>query len=221
MVTGITTVLFSEKRGLPIFEVAMGKHLFLFITRHLCFDNFETREERWRVDPFAAMLDFLEQCNERFEDAIVSEDYIWTDETYYPTCNHVSFKQYNPDQLAKYEMLFKLLNSAQFPFTYQTHTYGGKSLDTPNEYYFQSTYSYIKYFVERLSWHDNIHGRNTTMDRSCSLNGCLIKTSPCLVLCKEIISEYLMKIKLLKTENCWTVKFIMKKMGQPTFQVMW
>ena len=121
MVTGITTVLFSEKRGLPIFEVAMGKHLFLFITRHLCLDNFETREERWRVDPFAAMLDFLEQCSERFGDAMVSEDYIWTDETYYPTCNHVSFKQYNPDQQAKFEMLFKLLNSAQFPFTYQTY----------------------------------------------------------------------------------------------------
>ena len=34
--------------------------------KHLCFDDFENRSERWKHDRFAAIRDFFEECNETF-----------------------------------------------------------------------------------------------------------------------------------------------------------
>ena len=84
----------------------------------------------------------------------------------YPARTQVSFKQYNPDKPAKYGVLFKSLNSARYPYTYQTHVYSGKLEEVTNEsFYVQGTINYIKYLVEQLQKCHSLKGRNITMDR--------------------------------------------------------
>ena len=91
----IINLLFRDKKGLPVFRATMSRLHYVFIMKHLCFDDFENRSERWKHDRFAAIRDFFEKCNEKFGAAIVS------------------FKQYNPDKPAKYGILFKSLNCAR------------------------------------------------------------------------------------------------------------
>ena len=119
-------LLFSHDRGIPIFGATMSWFRFLFIMRHFSFDDVNTREQRWKKDMFAALRQVFEMCNKNFGEALVSVDYISLDETLYPARTQVSFKQYNPDKPAKYGVLFKSLNSARYPYTYQTHVYSGK-----------------------------------------------------------------------------------------------
>ena len=71
----------------------MSRLRYAFMMKHLCFDNFENRSERWKHDRFAAIRDFFGKCNEIFGAVIFPEDYISLDETLYPTRNQVSFKQ--------------------------------------------------------------------------------------------------------------------------------
>ena len=78
----------------------------------------------------------------------------------------VNFKQYNPNKPAKYGMLFKSLNSARYPYTYESHVYCGKPEDPESsDHYVQGTINYIKFLVNKLSSHHSIQGRNITMDR--------------------------------------------------------
>ena len=158
-------LLFSDKRGIPIFGATMSRLRYQFIVKHLSFDDIETREERWKSDRFTAMRDIFEACNKSFGSALVPENFIALDETLYPTRNQISFKQYNPDKPAKYGLLFKSLNSARYPYTYQTHVYCGKPTGTPDEYYVQGTVNYIKYLVSNLAKYHRLDGRNITMDR--------------------------------------------------------
>ena len=126
-------LLFSHDRGIPIFGTTMSRLRFLFIMRHFSFDDVNTR---WKNDRFAALRQVFEMCNKNFGEALVPVDYISLDETLYPARTQVSFKQYNPDKPAKYGVLFKSLNSARYPYTYQTHAYSGKPEEVTNESFY-------------------------------------------------------------------------------------
>ena len=159
------SILFSEKQGLPVFGATMSLLRFKFILAHLCFDDEETRPQRWQNDRFAAFRDFFEICNDRFSRMLVPEDYLTIDETLYPLRTHIAFKQYNPDKPAKYGVLFKSINCARYPYTYQSHVYSGKPAGQPNEFYISGTDNYIKYLVSRLLENQPLRGRNISMDR--------------------------------------------------------
>ena len=159
-------LLFSHDRGIPIFGATMSRLRFLFIMRHFSFDDVNTREQRWRNDRFADLRQVFEMCNKNFGEALVPVDYISLDETLYPARTQVSFKQYNSDKPAKYGVLFKSLNSARSPYTYQTHVYGGKPEEITNEsFYVQGTINYIKYLAEQLQKCHSLNSRYITMDR--------------------------------------------------------
>ena len=132
--------------------------------KHLCFDDFENRSERWKHDRFAAIRDFFEKCNETFGAAIVPEDYISLDETLYPARKQVNLKQYNPEKLAKHAILFKSLNCARYPYAHQTHEYSGKPAQAPNEFCIQGTANSIKFLVQKLSMYHSLAGRNIRME---------------------------------------------------------
>ena len=110
-----------------------------------------------------AIHDYFEKCNETFGAAIVTEDYISLAKTLYLTRNQVNFKQYNPDKLAKYGVLFKSLNCTCYPYTHQTHAYSGKPAEAPNEFCIQGTANYIKFLVQKLSMYHSLTGGNITM----------------------------------------------------------
>ena len=158
-------ILFSDDKGFPIFGATMSRLRYAFISAHLCFDDFQSRQERWQGDRFTAFREIFEKCNENFAKAMVPSDYLTIDETLYPMRTQVSFKQYNPDKPAKYGMLFKSINSARYPYTYQTLVYHGKPVGEPSTYYVSSTDNYTKHLVDKILERQPLKGRNISMDR--------------------------------------------------------
>ena len=65
-------------------------------------------------------------------------------------------------------MFYKLINSAAFPYTYQSHVFCGESEGAPNWFYISGTKNYIQYLVTKLSGYHDIRGQNITIDRLCS-----------------------------------------------------
>ena len=86
------------------------------------------------------------------------------DETLYPMRNQIAFKQYNPDKPATYGLLFKSINCARYPYTYQSHVYSGKPVGDPSCHYVQGSDSYIRYLMTKLSDMQPLQGRNISMD---------------------------------------------------------
>ena len=113
-------LLFLHRKRIPIFSATISRSRYKFIIKHKCFDDFESRNEKWKHDRFAAMHSLFEQCNRKFGEALVPKDYISLEERLYPMRNQVSFKQYNPEKPAKYGILLKSLNSSRYAYTYQT-----------------------------------------------------------------------------------------------------
>lgn len=159
-------LLFSDKYGPAFFSATMSRNRFKFIFQNLRFDDFATRQERWEKDRFAAMRELFESFNDNCAKNMIPEDFLSLDETLYPMRTQVGFKQYNPDKPAKYGILFKSINCARYPYTYQAHVYCGKpnSIEE-SHYYVCGTENYIKYLVEKLHKTVSICGRNISMDR--------------------------------------------------------
>ena len=157
--------LFSDIHGHPIFLATMSRQRFQFILANLTFDDAEDRPAGWQCDRFAAMWYVFEGCNKSFARVMIPECYLSLDETLYPMRTQINVRQYNPDKPAKYGMLFKSINSATYPYTYQSYVYCGKPKGEPNEFYISRTENYIQYLVNELSSYHDIRGRNISMDR--------------------------------------------------------
>ena len=96
---------------------------------------------------------------------MVPDDYISLDETLYPMRTQISFKQYNPDKPAKYGILFKSLNSARHPYTYQSIVYSAKPVGDPTDDYICGTAEYIKQLETKLQAYQRLQRRKISMDR--------------------------------------------------------
>ena len=131
--------LFSEKFGPPQFSATMSRNRFLFILRHLSFDDEETRGERWKKDRFAAFRDFFESFNRNCITSLAPGDYLSLDETLYPMRTQIGFRQFNPNKPAKYGMLFKSVNAARMPYTFIAAPYTGKPVEQGGQFYVQGT----------------------------------------------------------------------------------
>ena len=57
------------------------------------------------------------------------DDYIAIDEILYPTRGIISFKTYNKDKPAKYDLNFRSLGSSRHPYIYYTLPYTGKRIE--------------------------------------------------------------------------------------------
>jgi hypothetical protein len=152
----------------PIFSATMPRERFKWILRHLSFDGAvktEDRNERWRHDRLAAIRHLFEVIVDRWASPIIPDEYLTIDETLYNLYNQVQFKVYNKGKPQKYGVNFKSLNSVSYPYTYCSHVYAGKPVDTPNQFYLSGTDNYTKYLVDYLSERVVLSGRNLTMDR--------------------------------------------------------
>ena len=157
-------VLFSEKVGPPIFTATMSINRFLFLHANLTFDDIDTRKDRWELDKFTAFRRIFEIFNTNCASAVNPSDYLSLDETLYPCRVKVPFKQYNPKKLAKYGILYRSLNSARFPYTYQTAVYSGKPSTLPSPYYAQGISPTVKQLINDLEKHSSLDGVNISMD---------------------------------------------------------
>ena len=84
--------LFSEKYGPPMFSAVMSRNRFVFILHNFSFDDDTTRNERWKVDRFAAIRDFFESFNDNRMSVLSPGDYLSLDETLYPMRTQIAFK---------------------------------------------------------------------------------------------------------------------------------
>ena len=55
--------------------------------------------------------------NEQMKNVLVPSEYLSIDETLYSMRHQINFRQYNPNEPAKYGLLYKSLNDARFAFT--------------------------------------------------------------------------------------------------------
>lgn len=158
-------LLFSDVVGPPIFSSTMASNRFSFLHANICFDDIDTRANRWPHDKFAAIRDVFELFNRNCGSALNPTDYLSLDETLYPCRNKIAFKQYNPNKPAKYGILYKSVNSARFSYTYQTAVYCGRPVKTPAPYYVQGTSPIVMRLIEELERYSSLKGMNITMDR--------------------------------------------------------
>ena len=95
----------------------------------------------------------------------VSGEYESLDETLYPTCHQIAFRQYNPKEPHHYRILFKTLNDARYPYTYKSVPYASKPKSGQGPYYVKSVIDYAKYLVTKTEEQQNLHGRNRSTNR--------------------------------------------------------
>lgn len=78
--------------------------------------------------------------------------------------HQIAFRQFNPNKPAKYGLLYKSLNDAEVPFTYQILPYTSKPKNGNGPYYLQNTEEYVKTLVDAMPIR-HMKGRNISMDR--------------------------------------------------------
>ena len=161
----VTSILFSDDKGLPLFGAVMSLNRFKFLLGNIAFDDSTDRGRRWEHDRFAAFREFFELFNDNCSRYYTPNEFMSLDETLYPMRNQITFKQYNPDKPAKYGLLFKSLNSAGLPYLHRAVVYASKPTGNPDEYYIQGTPNYVKKLVTGLSNFVSLEGRNISMDR--------------------------------------------------------
>ena len=76
--------LFSDTQGHYIFSAVMSKNRFKFLLSHLTFDDYQDRQERWKLDQFAAIRDVWESFNDNLGKYLAPSEYESLDKTLYP-----------------------------------------------------------------------------------------------------------------------------------------
>ena len=142
--------MFSETVGHLVFSATMSKHRFSFLYAVLSFDDPEEWRRLWRSDRFAAARELTVIFSERMRSVLVRSEYLSIDETLYAMRHQIKFRQYNPNKPAKYGSLYKSLNDARFPFTYQVVPYCGKPVEGTGPYYLNATEGYVKHLVHLM-----------------------------------------------------------------------
>ena len=132
---------------------------------NIMFDDPVERVTNWPLDRFTAIRNFYEMFNGNCLRYVILSEFLSIDETLYPMRTQISIKQYNPNKPAKYGLLFKSINDARFPYTYQGVVYTGKPESGDGPHYISGTENYIKNLVEKMDRRLPLAGRNITMDR--------------------------------------------------------
>ena len=116
------------------------------------------------IDLLPSVL-FFELFNKNCLKYVIPSEYLAIDKTLYPMRNQISIKQYNPNKPAKCGLLFKSLNDARFPYTYNSLVYAGKPEQGDGPFYIEGIETYIKTLVEKTGSKLPLQGGNISMDR--------------------------------------------------------
>jgi len=157
--------LYKDIIGNPLFGATMSRNRFSLLLSNLMFDEYEERLQLWPSDRFAAIRSIFENFNVNCLKYMVPSEYLTIDESLIPMRNQINFKQYNPMMPAKYGLLFKSLNDARYPYTYNSIVYSGKPVNGPGPFYIDSIENSIKKLVTNTSSKLPLAGRNISMDR--------------------------------------------------------
>lgn len=123
--------LFSTKpTGRPIFRAIMSQKRFEILIVAIRFDNPETREERKKSDPEAAILgvfnSFVSNCQKLYS----LGEYGCIDEMLIPFRGRCKFRVYMPAKPNKYGIKVLTLTDARTSYFYNAYIYSGKGSDS-------------------------------------------------------------------------------------------
>ena len=157
--------IYSATHGNKIFNATMSSNRFTFLCSNLRFDHQHTRNIRFKSDRATAFREIYEHFNRNCAKVMVPDEFLSLDETLYPTRVGIAFRQYNKSKPAKYGLLFRSINSAEMPYTYNSIMYAGKPIGEPDPHYISGTEEIVQHLVSFLESHVNINGRNISCDR--------------------------------------------------------
>ena len=163
-----TLEIWNHESARDVFAMTMLYNRFQFIRRFITFDDKSTRGDRWKSDKFACQRELFEMMNEQNSKRRFPSPLLAVDETLYPYCGSIGFKQYNPSKPAKYGLLYRSLCDSSVSYTYYTLPYAGKPEENtgePRKYYVTGTDEYTKYLVTEFNRFNSIMGCNISMDR--------------------------------------------------------
>ena len=104
----------------------MSKNRFKFLLSHLTFDDYQDRQDRRKLDQFAAIRDVWESFSDNLAKCLTPSEYESLGETLYPMRYQIAFRHYNPKKPHHYGILFKSLNDTCYPCTYKSVPYASK-----------------------------------------------------------------------------------------------
>ena len=143
----------------------MGRNRFKFLHAKLCFDDPDTRKERWPTDRFAAAREIWELFNANLSKYVYPSEYLSIDETLYPMRHQIAHRMYNPAKPARYGLLKNSINDARFPYTYKSYPYAGKPKAGDGPYYLASNLAKVQYLVQETMKDLDLRGRCIATDR--------------------------------------------------------
>ena len=130
----------------------------------ISFDDANTRQERWRAEIFAAFREIFEKFNKCCPKSMSPDNYIATDETWYPAKDGISFKTYNKDKPAKTSLDFTSLDSSRRPYISYSVPYTVIPAEVI-ESHIRHTLTLVKQIVEGYEQHGySLKGTNIWMD---------------------------------------------------------
>lgn len=150
--------LFSDTQSCYVFSAVMSKKCVKLLLGHVTFDHHQEREEKWNFDSFAAIRT-VSGC------LMTPSEYLQLDETLCHMHHQIDLRQYNQNELNHYELLFKSLNDACFPYTYKSVQYALKAESGKGTYYINSTIYYKKNLITRTEGQQNLNSPTFSTDR--------------------------------------------------------
>lgn len=118
--------LWSVEDGRSLFRESMPRDKFLFILRHLRFDDTETRPGRRNADKFCAIRDLWECFIRNSQAARNPSEVMTVDEQLFPMKARCPFTQFMPNKPDKFGVKFWLLCDAVCRYTYNGLPYLGR-----------------------------------------------------------------------------------------------
>lgn len=109
----------------------MSYQRFLFIMRCLRFDDIRTRQSRRELDKLAPKRDFFEKLVENCEKSYNVGEHVTIDEKLEPFRGRCSFRQYIPNNTAKYGIKIHALVDSRTFYTHKMEIYAGIQPDGP------------------------------------------------------------------------------------------
>lgn len=100
--TNVDDIWRTDGLGIEIFRAMMAKNRFLFLLRHMRFDDRTTRAERQKIDKLAPIRSIFEQFNDNLLKAYICGSSVCVDERLEAFDGRCGFKQYMPKKPATY-----------------------------------------------------------------------------------------------------------------------
>ena len=209
--------LYQSKNYLfsSVFRAIMSLNRFRFLSAHIAFDDYSTRQSRWKYDKFAALRSLFESFITNCAKIYAPDTYLSLDESLYPTHVGVSFRVYMKNKPHRYGMLYRSINSAVVPYTYTAIVAAGKPQEESHQYYISGTCQYVQTLVKNLErgllgTGGNLHGCNISMDRfynSMPLVRWLLRKNITMIGTVDHRRKGISKLGSLQGREDWSTKF--------------